>query len=103
MMRGLQAIACPRFRTLAERVIENHGEVDLLRFILRHSGFKRLLVAGDDGEALRGNAITLRGISITAKGNPQFAFVVRGKNDATRYVFRQSLLKDPSVNDFNRE
>src|SRR5271167_480680 len=103
MMHGLYAVPCPRLRTLTKRVIEDHGQVDLLRLVLRHSGFERLLVVGDDGEALRWNPIAFRRISITAKGNALFAFVMRGQNNAARYVLGQGLLKDPSVYDFDRE
>ncbi len=103
VMHGLQAVPRPRLRALAERVIENDGQIDLLRFVLRHSGFERQFVVGDDGKALRRNPITLRSISITSKGNAQFAFVVRSQNNAARYVLGQGLLKDPSVDDFNRK
>ena len=102
-MHGLLAVPCPRLHALTERVIENHSHVDLLRLVLRHSGFERQFVVGDDGETLGWNAIALRSISITAKGNTQFAFVVRSQNNAARYVLGQGLLKDPSVDDFDRQ
>ncbi len=102
-MHRLHAVPCPRLHALAERVIENYSYVDLLRLVLRHSGFERLLVVGDDSKTLGWNPIALRSISITAKGNAQFAFVVRGQDNVTRYVLGQGLLKDPSVDDFNRQ
>ena len=100
-MHRQHAVPCPRLHTLAERVIENYSYVDLLRLVLRHSLFERLLVVGDDSETLGWNPIAFGSISITAKGNAQFAFVVRGQNNVTRYVLGQGLLKDPSVDDFN--
>ena len=103
LMHRLQAVPCPRFRALAERVIEDHGQVHLLRLILRHSGFERLIVVGDDGEALGWNAVTLWRISVAAEGNAHLAFVMRGQNNAAGYVLSQGLLKDPSVYDFDRE
>ena len=69
LMHRLQAVPCPRLRALAERVVEDHGQVHLLGFILRHSGFERLLVIGDDGETLGWNPVALWSISITSKGN----------------------------------
>src|SRR5271157_365397 len=103
MVYGLQPRPRPRLRALTERVIEYHSQVDLFWLVLRHSGFERLLVVGDDSKTLRWNSIALRSISITTKGNAQFAFVVRSQNNVARYVLRQGLLKDPSVDDFDRE
>ena len=103
MMHWLQPVPCPRLRALAERVIENHGKVNLFRFVLRHSGFERLFIVGDDGKTLGGNAVPFRSISITTEGNTQFALVVRGENDVARDVFREGLLKNPPVNYLNRE
>jgi hypothetical protein len=102
-MYRLQAVPCPRLRALAERVIENYSQVDLLRLVLRHSGFQRLFVIGDDGETLGRNAVALGSVSITSKGDALFALVVRGQDYAARNVLSQGLLKDPTVDDFDRE
>jgi hypothetical protein len=69
MMHRLQSIPCPGLSALAERVIENHGQIDLLRLVLRHTSFERQFVVGDDCEALGWNPIAFWRIPVTAKGN----------------------------------
>src|ERR1019366_9129807 len=99
--REITMSVCPGFRAWCTGCSPDHGHDDLLRLVLRHSGFERLLVVGDDRETLRWNPIASRRVSITAKRNAQFAFVVRGQNNAASYVLGQGLLEDPSVDDFN--
>ena len=99
----MQPVPGPRFRALTKRVVENHGDIDLLRLVLRHARLERLRIAGDNGETFRRNTIALRTISVTPEGDAQLAFVVRRQDNPARYVLGQSLLKDSSVGDFNRE
>src|SRR5579864_683943 len=103
VMCWVQPIPCPGLGALRERVVEDYRHVDLLGLVLSHSSLQRLLIVGNDSEALGGNAITLRRISVTSKGKTQFAFVMRSQDHTARYVFCQGLLKDPTVNDFYRE
>src|SRR5579884_2466743 len=98
----MQAVPGPGLGALAQRVVHDHRNVDLFWLVLRHAGFERLFVAGDDSEALRRNAVSLRTVSITAKGNAQLAFGMRSQDNSAGNIFCERLLKNAAVDDFNR-
>ena len=85
---------------VAERVIDDDGDVHLFRLVFRHPFFERHLVGCDDGEALGGDAIALRAVAVTPKGDARLSVAVGGEDDRPADVPCQVLLKDSPIDNF---
>src|SRR6266542_2416427 len=74
---------------------------DLLRLVLRHPLLERQVVGGDDGEALRRDAVALRAVAVTPEGDPRLPLPVRREHDGPAQVLRERLLEDAPVDDLH--
>src|SRR5262247_4263448 len=95
----LQSVPRPRLDALGERVVHDHGDVDVLGLVTRHVLLELFLGVGDDGEVLRRDSVALRAVAVATERDAQPARLARRQNDAARDARREVFLEDATVDD----
>src|SRR5439155_6044831 len=95
----LQPVPCPRLDALRQRVVDRDRDVDVLGLVARHVLLELFLGVGDDREVLRGDAVTLGAVPVSAERDAPPARLARRQHDTARDARGEVLLEDTAVND----
>src|ERR1700730_9114025 len=70
----------PRSHALTQHIVHRDRDVGDARLILGHAQLELFLVWSDNRKVLRRDAVSLRGVTVSAKCRADFAFLARGED-----------------------